>query len=291
MAKRVLRAACTICKFCFGRDATEFTRLLATCFKVSSSLFLTALHYSSHVMWYMAHPVQAALQTACGADYAATLASCRAVQAPCSTMQYHAAQALVQMVCATLGAPALASGSLLLFSLCSDISRSPLSCSTAGDVPQTNSILPWQHALQQLSSAALQLLFYRACSRISTLLAWLMSSTPVSSSLAVVQVLFRCYCPDSSRPQLCHIHWHTAHLKSLAVPLQVLSHWACSKISAAADMADQQLHDVITARLKGYSGVRYSLVAAHAEGVGRRSLAAMLLENESCAADQVRMSS
>eukprot|EP00891_Asterochloris_glomerata_P007024 jgi/Astpho2/7024/e_gw1.00107.12.1_t len=67
----------------------------------------------------------------------------------------------------------------------------------------------------------------------------------------------------------------------------VLSHWACSKISAAADMADQQLHDVITARLKSYSGVRYSLVAAHAEGVGRRSLAAMLLENESCAADQV----
>ena len=53
-------------------------------------------------------------------------------------------------------------------------------------------------------------------------------------------------------------------------------------------MADQQLHDVITARLKSYSGVRYSLVAAHAEGVGRRSLAAMLLENESCAADQVR---
>ncbi len=74
----------------------------------------------------------------------------------------------------------------------------------------------------------------------------------------------------------------------LAAPLQVLSHWACSKISAAADMADQQLHDVITARLKSYSGVRYSLVAAHAEGVGRRSLAAMLLENESCAADQVR---
>ena len=73
--------------------------------------------------------------------------------------------------------------------------------------------------------------------------------------------------------------------------LQVLVHWACAKISAASDTPDEQLRDTIVARLKGHPGVRFATVAAHAQGIGRRGLAALLLEYESCAAEQVRPTS
>jgi hypothetical protein len=65
-------------------------------------------------------------------------------------------------------------------------------------------------------------------------------------------------------------------------------HWACAKISAASDTPDEQLRDTIVARLKGHPGVRFATVAAHAQGIGRRGIAALLLEYESCAAEQVR---
>lgn len=69
--------------------------------------------------------------------------------------------------------------------------------------------------------------------------------------------------------------------------MQVLVHWACAKISAAADMPDEQLRDIVVARLSGHPAVRFATVAAHAQGIGRRGLAALLLEYESCAAEQV----
>ena len=71
--------------------------------------------------------------------------------------------------------------------------------------------------------------------------------------------------------------------------IQVLVHWACAKISAASDMPDEQLRDIVVARLSGHPAVRFATVAAHAQGIGRRGLAALLLEYESCAAEQARL--
>jgi hypothetical protein len=46
-------------------------------------------------------------------------------------------------------------------------------------------------------------------------------------------------------------------------------------------------HHCLQAKLSGHSGVRYAAVAAHAAAEGRRHLAALLLDHERCAADQV----
>ncbi|KAK9907253.1 hypothetical protein WJX75_000093 [Coccomyxa subellipsoidea] len=70
-------------------------------------------------------------------------------------------------------------------------------------------------------------------------------------------------------------------------PEKVLVHWACTKVSAASDVPDAALRDAITARLAGCPGARYATVAAHAQAVGRKGLAALLLEHETCAAEQV----
>lgn len=69
---------------------------------------------------------------------------------------------------------------------------------------------------------------------------------------------------------------------------QVLVHWACAKVSAASDMPDEQLRDVVVARLSAHPAARFATVAAHAQAIGRRGLAALLLEYESCAAEQAR---
>ena len=71
--------------------------------------------------------------------------------------------------------------------------------------------------------------------------------------------------------------------------VQVLVHWACAKISASLQHPDDQLKDVVVAKLQSYRGIRYSVIAAHAESVGRKGLATLLLEYETCAADQVQM--
>jgi len=68
----------------------------------------------------------------------------------------------------------------------------------------------------------------------------------------------------------------------------VLVHWACQKISASLQQPDDQLKDLLTAKLQNYRGIRYSMIAGHAESVGRKGLATMLLEYETCAAEQVR---
>lgn len=69
--------------------------------------------------------------------------------------------------------------------------------------------------------------------------------------------------------------------------MQVLLHWACQKISASLQQPDEELKDVLRAKLQTYRGIRYSLIAGHAESVGRKRLATLLLEYETCAADQV----
>jgi len=71
--------------------------------------------------------------------------------------------------------------------------------------------------------------------------------------------------------------------------LQVLVHWACQKISASLQQPDDQLKDMLTGKLQKYRGIRYSLIAGHAESVGRKGLATLLLEYETCAADQVHL--
>ena len=43
----------------------------------------------------------------------------------------------------------------------------------------------------------------------------------------------------------------------------------------------------VQAKLSGRPGVKYARVAAHAQAAGRRRLAALLLEHEKCAGDQV----
>lgn len=64
--------------------------------------------------------------------------------------------------------------------------------------------------------------------------------------------------------------------------------WACDKISAAAaTLPDEQLLEALQAKLAGQWGVKYAAVAAHAAAEGRRGLAALLLDHERCAAEQV----
>lgn len=65
-------------------------------------------------------------------------------------------------------------------------------------------------------------------------------------------------------------------------------HWACAKISTSLQQPDDQLKDVLIAKLQSYRGIRYSVIAGHAESVGRKGLATLLLEYETCAADQVQ---
>lgn len=69
--------------------------------------------------------------------------------------------------------------------------------------------------------------------------------------------------------------------------MQVLVHWACQKISASLQQGDEEVQEVVRDKLQRYRGIQYSLIASHAESVGRKRLATLLLEYETCAADQV----
>lgn len=69
---------------------------------------------------------------------------------------------------------------------------------------------------------------------------------------------------------------------------QVLVHWACTKISACLDQPDEKLRDEIVQRVGGCATVRYATIAAHAQSTGRNGLAALLLEHETCAGEQVQ---
>jgi len=84
---------------------------------------------------------------------------------------------------------------------------------------------------------------------------------------------------------------HMAVLSDYKTPAiaQVLMHWACSKMSAAGDLADGPLMERVAGKLKGHKGIRFTQLASHAQGLGRRGLAALLLDLESSAAEQVSL--
>lgn len=68
---------------------------------------------------------------------------------------------------------------------------------------------------------------------------------------------------------------------------QILSHWACAKVDASGDVSDEELQEALTGKLRGQPGVQWATIARHAQAKGRRPLAALLLEHESSAAEQV----
>lgn len=70
---------------------------------------------------------------------------------------------------------------------------------------------------------------------------------------------------------------------------QVLIHWACAKIASAPDVPDDKLVAALDTKLKGRPGMQYAAIAAHAQALGRTSLAASLLDREPCASEQVCM--
>jgi hypothetical protein len=68
---------------------------------------------------------------------------------------------------------------------------------------------------------------------------------------------------------------------------KALVDWACKKVEKCRAVADEELAREITARLARVSAVSYADIAAAADGVGRRVLATLLLDNEPRAADRV----
>lgn len=68
---------------------------------------------------------------------------------------------------------------------------------------------------------------------------------------------------------------------------EVLLHWAAAKISASPSVADGALKEALSAKISLMDRPKYAPLAAHAQSVGRRSLAIKLLEEEPSAAQQV----
>ncbi|WIA22377.1 hypothetical protein OEZ85_004684 [Tetradesmus obliquus] len=68
---------------------------------------------------------------------------------------------------------------------------------------------------------------------------------------------------------------------------EVLLHWAAAKISASPAVPDFALKEALAAKMSKLERPKYAALAAHAQSVGRRSLAIKLLEEEPSAAQQV----
>lgn len=64
-------------------------------------------------------------------------------------------------------------------------------------------------------------------------------------------------------------------------------HWVCAKIRAAGTMSDAELMNNIAERVKGQKGIRFTQLANQAQDSGRKALAALLLDLETNAAEQV----
>lgn len=67
----------------------------------------------------------------------------------------------------------------------------------------------------------------------------------------------------------------------------VIMHWACSKITASLNIPDVTLLEVLLDKLKLCKGISYAAVAGHADKIGRRKLAAMLVDHEPRSSKQV----
>ncbi|EPS58224.1 hypothetical protein M569_16591, partial [Genlisea aurea] len=60
----------------------------------------------------------------------------------------------------------------------------------------------------------------------------------------------------------------------------VLMHWSFTKISASSAIPDSALLEILLEKLRTCKGISYAAVAAHADKIGRRKLAALLVQHE-----------
>ncbi|GMG99177.1 hypothetical protein Nepgr_001017 [Nepenthes gracilis] len=67
----------------------------------------------------------------------------------------------------------------------------------------------------------------------------------------------------------------------------VVMHWSCSKINASLSIPDSALLDILLDKLKLCKSISYAAVAEHSNKIGRRKLAAMLVEHEPRSSKQV----
>ncbi|ONK69968.1 uncharacterized protein A4U43_C05F28830 [Asparagus officinalis] len=67
----------------------------------------------------------------------------------------------------------------------------------------------------------------------------------------------------------------------------VIRHWACTKITASSSIDDIALLDILLEKLKLCKDISYAAIAGHADKSGRRKLAAMLVDHEPRAVEQV----
>ena len=91
--------------------------------------------------------------------------------------------------------------------------------------------------------------------------------------------------------RLAHAHHHL-HAIRIAETLgsggaAVIVHWACAKIRTSPDEDDATVLSVLVRFLRRYPSVSFAAIASHAYRSGRRRLAAMLLEYEKTASQQV----
>jgi len=68
---------------------------------------------------------------------------------------------------------------------------------------------------------------------------------------------------------------------------RVLLHWATAKMQASSKLGDKEVLDLLLDKLSQCAGISWAQIAATAHRRGRPRLAAMLLDHEPCAAEQV----
>ena len=69
----------------------------------------------------------------------------------------------------------------------------------------------------------------------------------------------------------------------------MLRHWACAKIETSGDVAEEAILETIVSKLRTSATMSYAQIADTAHKMGRTQLAAMLLDYEPKAAEQVTL--
>jgi hypothetical protein len=69
----------------------------------------------------------------------------------------------------------------------------------------------------------------------------------------------------------------------------VLRHWACAKIESSSDVPEEVILETIVSKLRTVRTMSYAQIADTAHKMGRTQLAAMLLDHEPKAAEQVTL--
>jgi hypothetical protein len=69
----------------------------------------------------------------------------------------------------------------------------------------------------------------------------------------------------------------------------VLRHWACAKIVSSSDVPEEVILETIVSKLRTVRTMSYAQIADTAHKMGRTQLAAMLLDHEPKAAEQVTL--